>query len=145
MPVRYAVRQVLEQEYQKHILVQQNEARQARYRAGGAGLPDEDPSLFSKTTAAPTTSTSKQSSGSKRDFFGRVIVNEASRPLSSDRETGDGDECMAKKRRRAEDMQGGDTGDADCGLENKVWVSFHEGFSNAVRKPVTLEEFIYGL
>ena len=29
-------------------------------------------------------------------------------------------------------------------LERKVWVSFHEGFSNAVRKPITLEELMRG-
>jgi chromosome transmission fidelity protein 18 len=29
--------------------------------------------------------------------------------------------------------------------DNKVWVSFHEGFSNAVRKPITIEELLRGL
>lgn len=29
--------------------------------------------------------------------------------------------------------------------DNKVWVSFHEGFSNAVRKPLTIEELLRGL
>ena len=27
----------------------------------------------------------------------------------------------------------------------RVWVSFHEGFSNAVRKPITLAELMKGL
>jgi chromosome transmission fidelity protein 18 len=26
--------------------------------------------------------------------------------------------------------------------ERRVWVSFHEGYSNAVRKPITLKEFL---
>lgn len=29
--------------------------------------------------------------------------------------------------------------------EGKVWVTFHEGFSNAVRKPVTVKELMRGL
>lgn len=29
--------------------------------------------------------------------------------------------------------------------DNKVWVSFHEGFSNAVSKPITIEELLRGL
>ncbi|KAF2665013.1 hypothetical protein BT63DRAFT_428958 [Microthyrium microscopicum] len=28
---------------------------------------------------------------------------------------------------------------------NRVWVSFHEGYSNAVRRPITVEEFMRGL
>lgn len=70
--------------------------------------------------------------GSKRDFFGRIIIHEA-RP---DRD--DGDETAdyrAKKRNRV-------PGEEE---ENKVWVSFHEGFSNAVRKPITLDELMRGL
>jgi chromosome transmission fidelity protein 18 len=27
----------------------------------------------------------------------------------------------------------------------RIWVSFHEGFSNAVRKPVTLDDIMRGL
>jgi chromosome transmission fidelity protein 18 len=27
-------------------------------------------------------------------------------------------------------------------VEGKVWVSYHEGFSNAVRKPLTLAELM---
>jgi len=29
--------------------------------------------------------------------------------------------------------------------DNKVWVTFHEGYSNAVRKPITIEELMRGL
>ena len=29
--------------------------------------------------------------------------------------------------------------------EHRVWVSFHEGFSNAVRKPISLEELMRGM
>ena len=46
---------------------------------------------------------------------------------------------MGKRRRRGGD--GG--GDVDHG--DKVWVSFNEGFSNAVKKGITLEDLITGL
>jgi chromosome transmission fidelity protein 18 len=29
--------------------------------------------------------------------------------------------------------------------ERKVWVTFHEGLNNAVRKPMSLDEFLRGL
>lgn len=56
----------------------------------------------------------------KRDFFGRLVeVNETTL-----RET------------RA---NGGNKG------AGKVWVTFHEGLNNAVRKPISLQEFLRGL
>ena len=62
--------------------------------------------------------------GVKRDFFGRVIVNEA-RVVSKE-------EGRAKARR--ETVEG-----------NRIWVTYHEGFSNAVRKPVSLGDIMRGL
>ena len=61
--------------------------------------------------------------GTKRDFFGR-IVNEV-RPTSGGKST-DGD-----KRETASEIE-----------QQRVWVSFNEGYSNAVRKPITLKELI---
>ena len=60
----------------------------------------------------------------KRDFFGRVIVNEESVTLQqrdSSRTAANGND------------------------EGRVWVTYHEGFSNAVRKPITLRELMEGL
>jgi chromosome transmission fidelity protein 18 len=57
----------------------------------------------------------------KKDFFGRVIE---AKPLAElDRNS--------EKRARRE--------------ERKVWVTFHEGLNNAVRKPISLGEFLRGL
>ncbi|KAI9672497.1 MAG: hypothetical protein M1817_003263 [Caeruleum heppii] len=146
-PTRYAVRQVLDQEHAKHLLLLQAEARQARYRAGGpidtlSDLPSLPPS--GKENQAPLLPSSKHrkpSSGVKRDFFGRVVVNEA-RPAAGDVQEEEHGE--RKKRRR-----GGEKGDRDQNgegdEENTVWVSFHEGFSNAVRKPISLGELMRGL
>lgn len=62
----------------------------------------------------------------KRDFFGRVINNP--RPPSAGKgasnENGSRLTGVAKEE------------------EPRVWVSFHEGYSNAVRKPITLTELL---
>jgi chromosome transmission fidelity protein 18 len=61
----------------------------------------------------------------KRDFFGRPIV-----PSSSEEEK-DGE-------------RPGSRGTAARGKGKKasIWVTFHEGFSNAVRKPVSLGDIM---
>lgn len=132
-PTRYAVRQVLDQEYRKDIIRQQADARQARYKAGNPLGDTAD--LEGTLKIDPVVSTESRKSkaqGTKRDFFGRIIVNEAQWNKQ------EGDECgddSAKKRKPV-------PGEAE---ENRVWVSFHEGFSNAVRKPITLDELMRGL
>ena len=62
----------------------------------------------------------------KRDFFGRIIENV--RPASKEEHINGS---------RAMEM-------SEKGESRKVWVSFHEGFSNAVRKPITLDELMRG-
>ncbi|KAF2768288.1 P-loop containing nucleoside triphosphate hydrolase protein, partial [Teratosphaeria nubilosa] len=57
----------------------------------------------------------------QRDFFGRPVMVDG---------FGAGAES-ARQRRREE--------------EGRVWVTFHEGFSNAVRKPVSLAELMRGM
>jgi chromosome transmission fidelity protein 18 len=58
----------------------------------------------------------------KRDFFGRVIKEAPKANV---------DETAAQKQTQSS--------------EGRVWVSFHEGFSNAVRRPITLAELMSGL
>ena len=65
--------------------------------------------------------TSKDSRA-RRDFFGRVISDY--RPKSSGKGSG-----VQTAKKEVQD-------------EGRVWVSFHEGFSNAVRKPITLRELM---
>jgi len=60
----------------------------------------------------------------KRDFFGR-IVNDV-RPTSA----GKGSAHRANESLKK--------------YQDRVWVSFHEGFSNAVRRPITLQELMDG-
>ncbi|CZR62269.1 related to protein CTF18 [Phialocephala subalpina] len=124
-PVRYAVRQVLDQEYQKNTIVRENAARQARYKAGN---PNDDTEAVLQDKENPIYHIQDELTKVKKDFFGRV-VREA-RPLQEI----DGNATVEGKQ--------GKKGRTE---ESKVWVSYHEGFSNAVRKPITIEELLRGL
>lgn len=124
-PVRYGVRQVLDQEYQKNIIVLHHATRQARFKAGN---PDDD-AVFNvpdKENKHKIDFTDKVI-GAKKDFFGRAIRETI--PLQEIDGNGDVQDVKVKKGKG----------------ENKVWVTFHEGFSNAVRKPITIEELMGGL
>ncbi|XDG06768.1 hypothetical protein ABKA04_006383 [Annulohypoxylon sp. FPYF3050] len=132
-PTRYAVRQVLDQELQKAKLEREKLARQARFTGGNPHVAslEDIPLVFndkenkaSKTAALPIL-------GVKKDFFGRVIQNTEARAL---KET-DGNGRPKSK-----------SGDGSLGKgETKIWVTFHEGLNNAVRKPISLDELLRGL
>lgn len=124
-PTRYAVRQVLDQELQRTIAARENLARQARFKAGNSSSQDER-TLFNKEPAAKPIPEhlAKANTSVKRDFFGRIIEV---RPVPEV----DGD-CPEKKAKSEE-------------KQRKVWVTYHEGLNNAVRKPISLQEFMKGL
>ncbi|PWW72546.1 P-loop containing nucleoside triphosphate hydrolase protein [Tuber magnatum] len=122
-PVRYAVRQVLDQECRKEHLRRRELARQSRM-----GVSNDIPQLKKPATAPDTPNLKRKKVREiKKDFFGRIIVKE---------EDEDTEEGRRKKRKEEKDVKG---------EEQKVWVSFHEGFSNAVRKGITLDELMNGL
>lgn len=121
-PVRYAVRQVLDQELRKEKLLANALARQARSSTrANNDQTVEDEDKENQTLGEKVKNSVMRASAVKRDFFGR-IVNEV-RPVR--KETEDGLEKL---------MNSKDDG--------RTWVSFHEGFSNAVRKPITLRELL---
>ena len=128
-PTRYAIRQALDQEYQKFLLRRESDARQARYSAGGRGLATDIVSTHNHADDIPSGKPIKPAAaaGQKRDFFGRIITD-PTRPSSKNGDAGI------------------DTNDRGGKAEEKgkIWVSFHEGYSNAVRKPITLEELMRG-
>ncbi|PGH15393.1 hypothetical protein AJ80_05577 [Polytolypa hystricis UAMH7299] len=142
VPVRYAVRQVLQQEYEKELLRRRSEAQQARLNGGAgphylkANINNNNPTkennddgiaLFSKIP--------RLAGGPKRDFFGRVIVNDARPGSSSGPGSGGGNSCGNAPSNRRQN-----------GKKEKVsWISYHEGFSNAVRKRITMKELLSGL
>lgn len=119
---------MLDQEYQKSIIVRENAARQARYKAGNP--QDEADFSFANNKENKSQHVEAGAPLTKRDFFGRVITEEIS-PLQEV----DGNAETDAKKRRKQDGKG----------DIKVWVSYHEGFSNAVRKPITIEELLRGL
>ncbi len=126
-PVRYAVRQVMDQEYQKNIIVREKSARQARYRAGN---PHEGIDAVLQDKENHVYQIQDKVSDVKRDFFGRVV--QEAMPLQ---EIDGNAEVDAKGRHSKKGLK----------EDGKVWVSFHEGFSNAVRKPITIEELLRDL
>jgi chromosome transmission fidelity protein 18 len=118
--VRYAVRSVLEQEWRKESALRDHANRKRR---GGQDEHDEsEAAKEEKTTEEKVAEANKKAV--KRDFFGRIIQEtEASRKED-------------KRKQDSGEMQG------DVG---RIWVSFHEGFSNAVKKPVTIDDILRGL
>lgn len=125
-PVRYAVRQVLDQEYHKETLRKQSEAlntssvstrNKKSSRKSGDGA-DENEDSKNKDPLKDV--------GVKRDFFGRVIQERA--PASTD--SGDGSQTVQNEASKA---------------GRRVWVTYHDGFSNAVRKPISMGELLAGL
>ncbi|KAI1142930.1 hypothetical protein F5Y05DRAFT_366744 [Hypoxylon sp. FL0543] len=131
-PTRYAVRQVLDQELQKAKLERERAARQARFKAGNPHAVAPDPSTFddikeNKASKGPQLPVL----GVKKDFFGRIIENTEARALKETNGNG-----RPKSKAGGESYGKGKT---------KVWVTFHEGLNNAVRKPLTLDELLRGL
>lgn len=114
-PVRYAVRQVLDQEYRKSTARKQPDVTStSKVNTKAPKVPDDGAAdKAMKEAAIP------------RDFFGRVVDEPAPQPQESNSVDAWADESTKAGR--------------------KVWVTFHEGFSNAVRKPVSMGELMAGL
>ncbi|KAM5365355.1 hypothetical protein ACJA88_012537 [Fusarium oxysporum] len=125
-PTRYAVRQVLDQELKRTLVEREARARQSRFKAGNplghAEHLSTDKIMASKKHALEASS--QDTTLIKRDFFGRIIE---ARPLAEI--TGNTPQQQAKHEEK----------------ERKVWVTYHEGLNNAVRKPISLQEFMRGL
>ncbi|RAR14120.1 chromosome transmission fidelity protein 18 [Stemphylium lycopersici] len=119
---RYAVRSVLEQEWRKESALRDHANRKRR---GGQDENDDEPEAGKKDEMSTEEKIAEMNKKTvKRDFFGRVI------------EETDASRKEAKRKQDSGEMQG------DVG---RIWVSFHEGFSNAVRKPVTIDDIMRGL
>ncbi|TPX12036.1 uncharacterized protein E0L32_007339 [Thyridium curvatum] len=138
-PTRYAVRQVLDQELQKTLAARETAARQARFKAGNTlGIHEDDFHFDDKENkggakeAEAKLSAAAAAASVKRDFFGRVIA-EPARPLQ------DVNGNAGHKKNRSVDHGAGLKQE-----ERKVWVTFHEGLNNAVKKPISLEDFLRG-
>ena len=113
-PVRYSVRQVLDQEYHKETLRKKSDILGTTSAVGKEGVGD----------SGDTAQKAMKDSTVKRDFFGRVIQE----PKLVDQKS-----------------EGNNTADESSKAGRKVWVTYHEGFSNAVRKPISMGELLMGL
>ncbi|CAK7222499.1 Chromosome transmission fidelity protein 18 [Sporothrix bragantina] len=144
-PTRYAVRQVLDQELRKTLVARDNAARQARFQQGTSSatalLGDADKEnndrnmdktgrLKRKSAAADLDL--DEPVAVKRDFFGRILA--PSEPLALQEVDGN----ALESRGNGKDKD--DKADAQ-----RVWVTYHEGLNNAVRKPISVDEFLRGL
>ncbi|RKF61642.1 Chromosome transmission fidelity protein 18 [Erysiphe neolycopersici] len=122
--VRYAVRQVLDQEYQKRLTIQTNPLNSTSlYRLGENGLHNNH--NIPKERQENTSDRGLTTTDIERDFFGRIITGSAA--------SSNVDSTQVKKSCI------GQPGD------HRVWVTYHEGFSNAVRKPLSIENLLHGL
>ncbi|KAL7949898.1 hypothetical protein V8C42DRAFT_308925 [Trichoderma barbatum] len=122
-PTRFAVRQVLDQELRRTLALRETQARQARFQAGRAVGEGEHHQALIQPTQSQKDDMAVVEDGLvvKKDFFGRIIQ---ALPLA--------------------DVTGSLT-EKKAASQEKVWVTFHEGLNNAVRKPMSLREFLSGL
>lgn len=119
--VRFAVRSVLETEWKKESARMDAEARKKR----GGQLDDDFVVVEEESSKDQDAKKGESKEKVKKDFFGRVV------------EANNGVDEAAEKMQKKKAIKNND--------EGRVWVSFHEGFSNAVRKPITLDELMRGL
>ncbi|EHK43527.1 hypothetical protein TRIATDRAFT_34454 [Trichoderma atroviride IMI 206040] len=121
-PTRFAVRQVLDQELHRTLAIRETVARQARFRAGRVvGESDQHQPQSLTQPSKDDMAIVEDGLVVKKDFFGRIIQ---AQPLA--------------------EVTGG-AREKKAATQEKVWVTFHEGLNNAVRKPMMLREFLNGL
>lgn len=129
-PVRYAVRQVLDQEYRKEVIRKHGEPLLGLVKStsGTSKSKTKNDHDNKENDNRSRTKPGGSEAGVKRDFFGRIIINNETAPsstTSSKPAAGDHHQTSSRHER-----------------DRKVWVTFHEGFSNAVRKPITVAELL---
>ncbi|KAK2823881.1 hypothetical protein FQN49_007524 [Arthroderma sp. PD_2] len=131
-PVRYAVRQALDQEYRKSLIKRQSEVQHSRYGGPSLAKNTNDKGGTKDNVDNNRQTNSGRPTGPKRDFFGRIIPE---KPAGSPSDTGKSGQGTKRN-----------TNPGDAGKKSKkAWISYHEGFSNAVRKKITMTDLLSGL
>ncbi|KAE8352174.1 chromosome transmission fidelity protein 18 [Aspergillus coremiiformis] len=120
-PVRYAVRQVLDQEYRKETVRKQSEVLSSTTGPRKSGRKSADGQTQDHEQG---TKKSSREPGVKRDFFGRIIREPSPQPADPH------DNPVQNEASKA---------------GRKAWVTYHDGFSNAVRKPISMSELLADL
>ncbi|KAL4974248.1 hypothetical protein BDW66DRAFT_140377 [Aspergillus desertorum] len=126
-PVRYAVRQVLDQEYRKGSIRKNSEnlsSTGSKKTASKSGNNNTPANAAEAAKLKPRTAV-------KRDFFGRVIQDRG--PSSQE------------EKEQVRTGKAGSVQQEASSVGRKVWVTYHDGFSNAVRKPISMAELLSGL
>ncbi|CAK1361070.1 Chromosome transmission fidelity protein 18 [Cercospora beticola] len=116
---RYAVRQVIEQEWKKEEARINEENRLARFGLTNASYVDQTTGQVKKKTVEDLDAEGKKV---VRDFFGRPVLV----PVG---------ESEAQKNKR----------EGKTRKHLGAFIKFQDGYSNAVRKPITLAEFMKDL
>ncbi|PYH48787.1 putative sister chromatid cohesion factor (Chl12) [Aspergillus saccharolyticus JOP 1030-1] len=129
-PVRYAVRQVLDQEYRKETSLKKS-ADGLKHASSNRTSGSQQAHSDAKAKGSAAAANLRNGVAVKRDFFGRII-EEKPQPASS----GGGEEVQ--KRNAAAQSEMSKAG-------RRVWVTYHDGFSNAVRKPISMAELLADL
>ena len=128
---RYALRQVLSQTLELEVKKAEGEAR--RRRTGASHTVDVEKSLQRDQIDAGEEARRKAKAAIKRDFFGR--------PISATTASGD---AVALSDRPGSAGRG-QKGSGDLNGKPRVWATYHEGYSNAVRKHITMQQLLEGL
>ncbi|KAI9372922.1 hypothetical protein BJX61DRAFT_410308 [Aspergillus egyptiacus] len=124
-PVRYAVRQVLDQEYRKEAIRKHSEALSSTAKGGKSSSKKAGDSQSAADIAK-----AKLGNAVRRDFFGRIIQEPTPEESSN---------AQSLAQAKASSAQ------ESSGAGRKVWVTYHDGFSNAVRKPISMAELLADL
>jgi chromosome transmission fidelity protein 18 len=126
-PVRYAVRQVLDQEYRKESIRKNSENLSSTGSKKSTTKSDNISTPANPADAAKL----KYDTTVKRDFFGRIIQDQMPSPQE------DMEQALSRKAKSVQQEL--------SSAGRKVWVTYHDGFSNAVRKPISMAELLSGL
>ena len=143
---RYAVRQVLDQEWRREVSRREATARKRRAQGYSEVDPLEEGSGSTRATGRHGEDTlvgrSAAAAASEAEVRGKLVMRDFfGRPLSSGREGGDASAPSSSSAHMAgQDHSGPSNRDA-----GRVWMSYHEGYSNAVKKPITMKELMEGL
>jgi len=127
---RYGVRACLAQECAREEARQERESRDKRGGEVNGTWVEPVKKAKSKSLATHEVDDEGRKIKIKRDFFGRVVVEEVRQD-----DDGDLDENVKRQKRKLQEAK-------EMG---RIWVTFHEGYSNAVRKPISLKEMMRGL
>lgn len=135
--VRFAVRQVLDQEMKREVHGREQQAGLRRMQGATSGdkfamaQAEEEQTRTRNEVEEAKVAARIAKAADKRDFFGRPVLESVA---AGDGAAADVTGMKSNPSRRKDEKEPG-----------KVWVTHREGFSTAVRKGLTLKELLEGL